>query len=167
MSDGHDFDSLGMADLAVALYALRTFRVVDGRLASVVAGAGHWADGVCEAVCTRHPDDPTHEAPADGCTCGIYGTHSLAALSRQYGKQACRIVAVIAPEGPTVTGSTGLRTAFARIVAYWCAEPDRSPSEGDVCVEQCPGARRFYDLNVMARLYGLSVEMVAVPGSDA
>ena len=62
---------------------------------------------------------------------------------------------MIAPEGTTVTGATGSRTAAARVVAYWCAEPDRSPAEADFCAHQCPGARRFYDLNLMARLYGL------------
>jgi hypothetical protein len=158
-----DYGSGAATDLAVGVYALRTFAVADGKLSSVIQGAGHWDDGVCEARCVK---DPTHEAPADGCKCGIYGTHTLEALFSQYPEHSSRIVAVIAPEGRTVTGPKGLRTAFARIVAYWCAEPDRSPSEADVCAEQCPGARRFYDLNVMARLYGLSVEPVAVPGPD-
>jgi hypothetical protein len=51
----------------------------------------------------------------------------------------------------------GLRTARARVVAYWCAEkPDhRTLIEADVCAEQCPGARRYYDRDLMARLYGL------------
>ncbi len=62
---------------------------------------------------------------------------------------------MIAAEGLTVSGETGLRTAAARIVAYWCAESNWSPSEADVCADQCPGARRFYDARVMARMYGL------------
>jgi hypothetical protein len=158
MTDDHDFDSLGELDIEIARYALRTFRVEDGKLSSVVVGAGHWENGVCIAVCTRNPEDPTHEAPAKGCSCGIYATHSVAALFRQYGKQACRIVTVIAPEGRTVTGDTGLRTSAARIVAYWCGEG--SPSEADVCA-QIPNLpdgrrlRRYYNVDVMARMYGL------------
>jgi len=155
MSDGHDFDSGGTVDVAVGLYALRTFAIADGKLASVVQGAGHWKDGVCEALCLKGPD---HQAPADGCSCGIHGTHTLEALFAQYGQYARRIVAVIAVEGATVTGATGLRTAAARIAAYWHAEPDRPPSEAEVCAQQCPGARRFYDLDVMTRLYGLKLK---------
>jgi len=157
MSDGHDFDSGGAVDLVVGMYALRTFKIVDGQLSSVAVGAGHWENGVCTAICTRNPD---HVAPEDGCTCGIYGTHTLEGLFNQYGEFACRIIAVIAAEGPTVIGTTGLRTAAARIVAYWCADPDRAQSEVDACAAQCPGARRFYDLDVMARLYGLGVDRV-------
>jgi hypothetical protein len=158
MSDDRDYGSGDPVDLdlAVGLYALRTFRTVDGQLASVVQGTGHWGNGVCEARCLKS-SDADHKVPADDCHCGIYGTHTLEALFAQYGEFACRIVTVIAAEGRTVTGLTGLRTAAARIVAYWCAEPDRSRSEADVCAEQCPGARRFYDLNVMARLYGLGL----------
>ena len=44
-------------------YALRTFVVKDGRLASIAQGGGHWEDGICEAVCLAHPDDPAHEVP--------------------------------------------------------------------------------------------------------
>ncbi len=84
MSDGHDFDSYGQADIAVAIYALRTFKIEDGKLSSVVVGAGHWENGVCVAICTKNAD---HEAPADGCNCGIYGTHTLQALFRQYGSR--------------------------------------------------------------------------------
>lgn len=148
-----DYGSGDPVDVAVGVYALRTFAITDGKLSSLVVGAGHWEGGVCTASCVKDPD---HIAPADGCHCGIYGAHTLEALFAQYGQFACRIIAVIAAEGLTVTGATGLRTATARIVAYWCAEPDRSPSEAQVCAKQCPGARRFYDHEVMARLYGLT-----------
>jgi hypothetical protein len=145
------------ADLEVGRFALRTFAVKDGKLASIIHGAGHWENGACVAQCiaTAIADEP-HEAPSPGCRCGIYGTLSLAALFSQYREFACRIIAVIAAEGVTYIGSVGLRTAAARVVAYWCAEADnRQPTEADVCAEQCPGARRFYDVDVMARLYGL------------
>jgi hypothetical protein len=66
---------------------------------------------VCEAVCTRNPDHA--EPPVDGCSCGIYCTHSLHSLFAQYGEFAARIVCVIAPEGPTLTGDTGMRTNAA------------------------------------------------------
>ena len=52
-------------------YALRTFKAEDGRLASVVqsrlGGDNHWEDGVCEARCLTHPDDPDHQVPALDC----------------------------------------------------------------------------------------------------
>jgi hypothetical protein len=141
----------------VGRYALRTFAIKSGKLASIIQDAGHWENGTCVAQCVRTAEDEEpHEAPAAGCSCGIYGTLSLGALFDQYAEFACRIIAVIAAEHTTFIGTVGLRTAAARVVAYWCAEPDhRQPSEADVCTQQCPGARRFYDLDVMARLYGL------------
>jgi hypothetical protein len=139
-------------DPAVAVYALRTFRVEDGQLASIIAGTGHWIEGACIARCTQ---DPEHVAPpVDGCHCGIYGAHTLTALRRQYGEQASRLVCVVAAEGATVIGSTGLRTAAARVVAFWVTESSGSPSELDAA-RQCPGARRYYDVDLMAKLHGL------------
>jgi hypothetical protein len=148
----HDFDSAGPADIAVGLKGLRTFKVVDDQLASVVV-AGHWAKGACIATCMSNPNDPTHEVPAKGCSCGIYAANSLTALFRQFREEARQIICVIAAEGPTVTGQTGLRTAAARIVAWWAAEPDGP--EAAVCARECPGARRFYDAEFMARIYRL------------
>jgi hypothetical protein len=55
-----------------------------------------------------------------------------------------------------VIGATGLRTAAARIVAFWAAEPNGSQSEVDVARQQCPGARRYFDVDLMAKLYGLT-----------
>jgi hypothetical protein len=141
-------------DPAVAVYALRTFRVEDGQLASIITGTGHWIDGTCIARCTQNPD---HVAPpVDGCQCGIYGAHTLAALRHQYAEKASRLVCVIAAEGATVIGATGLRTAAARIVAFWTAEPNGSQSEFGVARQQCPGARRYFDVDLMAKLYGLT-----------
>jgi hypothetical protein len=159
MTDDHDFDSLGELDIEIARYALRTFTIQDGQLSSIAVSGHHWENGVCEATCMVHPEDPTHEAPAKGCSCGIYATHSVAALFRQYGKQACKIVVVIAPEGRTVTGDTGMRTAAARIVAYWCGEG--ATVEAEVCSKQIPDLpdgrhiRRYYNVNTMAQIYGL------------
>jgi hypothetical protein len=164
MTDGHDFDSLGELDIdiAIGVYALRTFKITKGQLTSVTVSGHHWKDGVCEAECMQAAgQDPTHEAPVEGCSCGIYGTYSLAALRRQFGETG-RIVTVIAAEGRTVTGDTGLRTAAARIVAYWIGEPriGQPPGSGwarldNICAEQCPGARRYYDVDLMAKIYGL------------
>lgn len=158
MADDDDYGiDTEPAEPVIGRYALRTFAIKDGKLASIIQGAGHWENGTCEARCvTTAVTDEPHEAPAPGCGCGIYGTLSLAALFDQYAQYACRIIAVIAAEGVTYVGSVGLRTAAARVVAYWCAEPDNhQPNEADMCAQCCPGARRFYDLDVMARLYGL------------
>jgi hypothetical protein len=156
MADGYgDGDPLDGADIAVGVYGLRTFAVVDGQLGSIIKGAGHWQDGVCEAVCLRPTGDDAagHEAPAPQCDCGIYGALTLATLFGQYPECASRIVAVIAAEGVTFLGTVGLRTAAARVVAYWVSE--KAVAERKVCAEGCPNARRFYDLDVMAKVYGL------------
>jgi hypothetical protein len=149
-------------DIEVNRYALRTFSIRDGKLASIVvhgSGSGHWENGVCIAECiltaVTDTDEP-HEAPAVGCHCGVYGTLSLAALFDQYSQYASRIVAVIETEGTTYIGSVGLRTAAARVVAYWVADLDDSAREVAVCAAQCPDARQFYSLDLMARLYGLA-----------
>jgi hypothetical protein len=148
-------------DIEVNRYALRTFAIEDGKLASIVKGGGHWENGKCIAKCLdllRSDDDPheAHEAPAPGCHCGIYGTLTLAALFTQYPQFAARIIAVIATEGTTYIGSVGLRTAAARVEAYWVADLDDSAREVAVCAAQCPEARRYYDVELMAQLYGLA-----------
>jgi hypothetical protein len=150
MSHEDDYGNTEPVAYEVARYALRTFVIRDGQLSSVIKGGGHWNEGVCEAVCL----DEDHEAPAPGCRCGIYGALSLQTLYSQYPKATSRIVAVIAAEGKTMLGTVGLRTAAARVVAYWCAEPnDQHRDDIAICAVQCPGARRFHDVEVMARLY--------------
>lgn len=151
MTDSHDFDSLGSADIVIEdMFGLRTFKIVDGALSSVVAGTGHWVNGECTAICTRNAD---HVAPHDDCMCGIYATHSLDGLMAQYRKQACRIVAVIQAVGATVTGGTGFRTAKAQIVAYWVGFGART--EEQACTEHCPGARRWFNRDLMIEIFEL------------
>ena len=151
MSHEDDYGNSDLVEPAVGIYALRTFVIRDGQLDSVVQkGGGHWNDGVCEAQCVGGD----HEAPAPDCRCGIYGALSLAVLYRQYPQETSHIVAVIAAEGRTMMGTVGLRTSAARVVAWWCAEPtDGHLGDAAVCTQQCPDARRFHDVDVMARLY--------------
>jgi hypothetical protein len=153
MSD--DFDSLGDYDPQVRdLFGLRTFRLLNGKLDSVVV-SGNWEDGVCEAVCMVDKD---HVAPAPDCKCGVYATHTLAALMAQYSEHARRIVAVIQAMGRTVNGPTGFKSAKAEVVAYWLGEQrfyDESISEADTCAEQWLGVRRWRDLDLMMKKYGL------------
>lgn len=80
-----------------------------------------WEDGTCEAVCHGY-SNPRHEAPNENCGCGVYGSLSYADVLGQYHDAAKHLVAVIAAEGKTIIGTRGLRTAFARVVAYW-ADP--------------------------------------------
>jgi hypothetical protein len=168
----------GDAELMIGLYALRTFvirtfafaeddapdlaegltdddKVKRPRLSSVAISGAHWKDGCCLARCTRNPE---HEAPADQCACGIYAANTVAALMAQYEKQASNLIAVIATQGLTVRGETGLRTSAARIVAYWIGNPDLDGSslEAQVCKTDAPGARRYYDLDLMTKLYQLT-----------
>jgi hypothetical protein len=86
-----------------------------------------------------------HEAPAEKCHCGIYGTLNLAHLMSQYPHDAANIVTVIAAEGNTILGSRGLRTAYARVVGYWSPVPEiRSIAE-----RQFYDARFFEDIDEM------------------
>jgi hypothetical protein len=89
-------------------YALRTFAVKDGRLASIAQRGGHWEDGKCEAICLAHPEDADHEVPSDDCTCGVYAFWSIEELLNQYLDFACRIVAVVRMDGLTVEGDNGV-----------------------------------------------------------
>ena len=91
--------------------------------------------------------------PEEHCRCGIYGFFTVEELFRQYPQFAGHVIAVIAAEGMTTIGSKGLKTAAARIVAYWVRDDD---DDIERCRAGCPGARRFYDLEIMCRLYGLN-----------
>ena len=149
MSD--EYGDTVVDNIQVARYALRTFAIRDGNLESVIQrGGGHWTEGVCVAHCLAHPD---HVAPEADCRCGIYGALTLGVLQRQYQEFTCRIVTVIAAEGKTMLGTIGLRTAAARVVAYWCTE---GREDAAICAQQFPDARRFFDAVVMARLYRMS-----------
>jgi hypothetical protein len=93
-----------------------------------------WEDGTCTAQCLRDtygigrweaskgraflPAPPGHKAPHMACTCGIYGALDYVCLQRQYAYEMSHITAVIAAEGRTVIGTRGLRTEYARVVAW-------------------------------------------------
>ena len=79
-------------------YALRTFDVKDGRLASIAQGGGHWEDGMCIAICLT-PETPIMMCPSDDCTCGVYAFWTVEELLDQYADFARRIVAVIRMDG--------------------------------------------------------------------
>jgi hypothetical protein len=135
-------------DFAVGIHALRTFGLYEGKLGSVVQGVGHWENGECVARCLVSSE---HAPPHVGCNCGIYGFFSVEELFEQYVEFACHVVGVIAVKGLTTIGTKGLKTAAARVVAYWCSD-----DEAQHCRDSLPGARRFFDLKVMARMYGLN-----------
>ncbi|BBC69041.1 hypothetical protein MMRN_p0100 (plasmid) [Mycobacterium marinum] len=101
-----------LPDIEIGRCAVRTFNLVDERycdlddeqvvpfsgriLTSVYRPGGQWLTGACVARCGK---GHAHEAPAEGCGCGIYGALSLKTLSAQFPSQASRLVAVIAAEG--------------------------------------------------------------------
>jgi hypothetical protein len=140
-------------DFEVGRYGLRTFRVdrtARALLPVVREDRDAWAGGVCVARCAH---GHTHSPPGDDCSCGIYAATSLGSLLGQYPRQASNIVAVIAAEGPTIIGSSGLRTSAARVVAYW-SHP--SPSLGTarvVLAQQCPDAKGYDDCGAMLAAY--------------
>lgn len=139
--------------IEVARYALRTFNVAQSDptsehyLGSVVrTGANKWDKGICKAECLA---GQKHRPPADNCHCGVYGTLDLPSLIRQYPSQAQNVIAVFAAEGQTIIGDRGLRTEYARIVAY-CA-----PIEyyNEICRRQFIGATEFVNIDAMLKAY--------------
>lgn len=112
-----------MSDFLVDVHGLRTFRVSDdGQLLPVFVMDDSWRDGQCIARCRGRVD---HQAPADGCRCGVYTFRSLQVLRDQY-DLAEHLVAVVALEGQTLAGSRGWRSQAARVLDIWVA-PDGLP----------------------------------------
>lgn len=105
-----------------------------------------WRDGTCIAECSK---GARHQAPADGCTCGVYSFRDLDHLRRQYSKSAT-LVGVIALEGRVVEGDSGWRAQAARLVALW----EQAPGVVDVLL----GVKRYRQVDDMVRAYsGLTV----------
>lgn len=103
------------AEIAVGVFALRTFRIsLDGYLQPVSFASDTWADGTAIAACARQ----WHQAPDADCTCGLYSFTDLHELRTQY-RQADHIVAVVALEGVSFQGAMGWRSQAARVVALW------------------------------------------------
>jgi|SRR6185369_10946454 len=132
-----------------------------------------WEDGTCVARCSRR-----HDAPHDNCGCGIYGSLSYYGLLSQY-PQARHLVTVIAAEGQTIMGTRGLRTQFARVVAYWAdlVNPYESsdytfrpqpfgiqPTFKELAQRQFKGAESFDCPIEMTERYGLS--LLPPPGAS-
>lgn len=173
-----------MPDIEVARYALRTFNVKDGRLMPVAMPVEDaWKGGVCQAECVPNPwtmtygalgalsvlmgddvaaPDRKHDAPAEGCSCGIYGCLTIDRLVKQYPLQCMGIVAVIAVEGNTIIGEIGLRTQAARIVAYW--SPKREVRK--ICAGTCDRAIGFAKLDDMLAAYGFEPAGTSEPQDD-
>jgi hypothetical protein len=125
--------------------------------------SGDWEDGTCRAVCAigsrriiggKLVRVEPHDAPHEGCSCGIYGSLSYADLIQQFRSNVKNIVAVIAAEGATIIGDRGLRTAFARVVAYWVT-PD--PIYRHVAAAQFKNAELYGSPLEMAEAYGIAL----------
>lgn len=164
-----------LPDIEVGRYALRTFRVDKQRLKSLFQ-EHYWDGGTAVAECLNK-SKTCESSPSLNCMCGIYGTLTIEHLFKEYGQYARDCVAVFAAEGTTILGTKGLRTAAARIVAYWCTthvEPLYDPRTeawgGDVVrgevpfwrddgkyigtfAKQCPDARRFESIEEMLEAY--------------
>lgn len=124
------------------------------QMTSIAARGLAWSDGTCSASCVSDMreliNDEVHEAPGKDCGCGIYGTLSLYHLKSQYPSQANKCVAVIAAEGNTLMGSRGLRTQYARVIAYWCVE-----KYAPICIRQFEGAKHFCTVKEMLDEFGI------------
>jgi hypothetical protein len=144
-------------DFEVGRYGLRTFRVdrnARALLPVVREDLDAWAGGVCVARCAH---GHTHSPPGDDCSCGVYAATSLGSLLGQYPRQASNVVTVIAAEGPTIIGSSGLRTSAARVVAYWCHPSLTLGTARTVLATQCPGAEAYDDCGAMLAAYHMPV----------
>lgn len=119
-------------------------------LGSVAISGNEWSDGTCTAKCICNRDPIEHVSPHEECTCGIYGCLSLEKLREQYSSYASKFVAVIAAEGTTLIGDVGLRTQYARVVAYWHINDSRYEIPATL---QFKGARRYLDLGQMLEAY--------------
>jgi len=68
-------DGLEAPDLIEPVVAFRSWRVVDGRLRSVYEPV-FWLEPTQRAECrAARRAHPAHDAPASGCSCGIYASH--------------------------------------------------------------------------------------------
>lgn len=174
-----------MPDLEIGRHALRSFKVIDDHLWPIAINNDSWSDGTCIAECIKGntsgyvtigtmtsvngivytggqiPDVPNkdalHVAPVLNCSCGIYGTLSLQHLHNQYPSYANEIVCVIAAEGSTILGSRGLRTAAARVIAYWAASKKTrniAAKQFNSPVNEAIGYKR---LNAMLTVYEIPV----------
>lgn len=94
----------------------------------------------------------SHQAPDPDCRCGIYGSLNLENLRRQY-SEALFMVAVIASEGKTIIGTRGLRTEFARVVAFWT--PWYQFYMRKTASRECPDAKSYGSLDQMLKDYGI------------
>jgi hypothetical protein len=152
-----------------------------------------WADGTCTAVCAKWSSSPGYKPnsgwkhgdviPDENCNCGIYALDDLANLNRQYGQYTKIVATVISASGRTFEYNEGVKTQFARVVAYWVLDhepgcvcelcghrrtqsvltpPDvnfRVPAEDfpylACCERQFVGAERFKEPDEMALHFGL------------
>lgn len=151
-------EDIVLPDIEIGRYGLRTFRIRDDKLKSVVK-SHTWASGVAVAECKNErvivsfggeEIETKHSAPAEACTCGIYATVNLNELIRQYRPYAQRCIAVIAAEGQTIIGDRGMRTAAARIVAYWHRDDDDAAKKA---FSVCEGAKFFDDVSEVLAAY--------------
>lgn len=149
-------------DIEVGRFAVRTFNFTGGELCAVARGAGFWLSGTCEATCqnvitgmTMQTVVPGHVVPVEECRCGIYACLTVEKLREQYRIQAAHIIAVLAAEGRTILGPVGLRTARARIVAYWTPWFDRPVI--NAARHQFPDAAHYSHLNAMLEAYNLPI----------
>jgi hypothetical protein len=162
-------EGVSVTDIEIARYALRTFKEGSGKdgseLVSASMAGSYWSDGTCKATCQsgNTAQSELHAAPHESCSCGIYGTLSLSHLMSQYGYLASKLVAVFAAEGDTIIGDRGLRTAYARVVAYWCGHDSEKIRE--TANRQFVGAKEFTNLHAMLSEFEFPTEDFALDGS--
>jgi hypothetical protein len=148
-------EDVQLPDIEIARYALRTFALRENdHLWPVAVDMDCWIDGTCTAECWASDAWAVkHSAPDLNCRCGVYGTLSLSHLYDQWAEHSQRLVCVIAAEGSTILGNKGLRTAYARVVAYWGY--DREIRR--VARKQFVGAKQHKRLKAMLAEYEIPI----------
>lgn len=113
MADG-DRDGMPDDGRALVVGELRGYRQFDLRLDGlyprVHAQVGPWQGRLERARCVVAP---AHEAPAPGCTCGLYAWYLPGSATVALGPAS----AVVAASGRCILGDRGFRAAAARIEA--------------------------------------------------
>ena len=132
-AEGYDLDAFRVPDLFEHIVGWRAWRVHDTGLHvrlvseySPMHGLSDWEaiwppDRWHFAVCKHHEDDPTHEPPMEGCSCGLYAANTPERLKELgYGRYSdTRVLGAVALAGKVIPGTQGYKAERARPLRLW------------------------------------------------
>jgi hypothetical protein len=104
------------------LRGYRMWRVRSGQLVANNSFNGEWMRGRLDAICRRSDmTKPSHDAPAEGCGCGIYGWYRPDEARLHRGD----VFGVVAVSGRVLLGDFGFRAQRGRVLAVVVEPPVR------------------------------------------